>query len=218
MRAMIGPMLRILVVGLVLLVAVMLTAQRLRTTPPQPENATVFETSLALPDFELGTSDGRRFSKDDLDDHYSLLFFGFTNCPDICPLTMAALAGAYETLGRDDAAALPAVVFISVDPNRDTPARVGDYVHAFDSRFVGITGDRASLDPLLRTLGVTVMTHAVAGSDSYSVTHNGTIYVIGPDAELIATLDTDLTAMQIASDFRRIRALHRRASGARTTT
>jgi len=212
---MIGPMLRVLVVGLVLLVAVMLATQRTLVQPP--EHATVLQRPLALPDFELVTTTDRTFTRNDFTARYSLLFFGFTNCPDICPLTMAALAGAFADL-ETDAIALPAVVFVSVDPNRDSADRIATYLDAFDPRFVGLTGDRAHLDPLLRTLGVTVMTQAAANGSAYSVTHNGTIYVVGPDASLIATLDANLTAAEIATDFRRIRALHQRASAARSTT
>ena len=217
MAPMIGPMLRVLIVGLVLLVAAMLATQRMRLELPPPENATVLATALALPEFALTTTDGRTFSKDDFADRYSLLFFGFTNCPDICPLTLAALAGAYAELESDAVTELPDVVFVSVDPSRDTPVRIADYLNAFDARFQGLSGNRASLDPLLRALGVTVMTHAAADGANYSVTHNGTIYVIGPNAALIATLADNLSAGEIADDFRRVRALDRRAAAAPTT-
>jgi len=216
MAAMIGPMLRVLVIGLVLLVAVMLATHRTLVQPP--EHATVLQRPLALPDFELVTTTDRAFTRNDFTARYSLLFFGFTNCPDICPLTMAALAGAYADLETDATAALPDVVFVSVDPNRDTANRIATYLDAFDPRFIGMTGDRARLDPLLRALGVTVMTQAAANGSDYSVTHNGTIYVIGPDASLIATLDDNLTAAEIATDFRRIRALQQRASSAQSST
>jgi protein SCO1/2 len=214
---MIGPMLRILVIGLVLLVAAMFTMKRVGAPLPQPENATVFPAPLALPEFELTTTDGQAFSRESFADRYSLVFFGFTNCPDICPLTLAALAGALEEI-ESVGAELPDVVFVSVDPSRDTPAQIASYLGAFDARLRGLSGDRARLDPLLRALGVTVMTHVSADGGSYSVTHNGTIYVVGPDAGVIATLADSLGAAEIAADFRRIRALHQRGSTATTTT
>lgn len=214
---MIGPMLRVLVIGLVLLVAVMLATKRIAAPLPQPENATVFPAPLALPEFELTTTDGQAFSRESFADRYSLVFFGFTNCPDICPLTLAALAGSFEEL-ESAGAELPDVVFVSVDPNRDTPAQIATYLGAFDSRFRGLSGDRTRLDPLLRALGVTVMTHPSADGGSYSVTHNGTIYVVGPEAGVIATLADNLGAAEIANDFRRIRALHQRGSTAPSTT
>ncbi len=214
---MIGPMLRILVIGLVLLVAAMFATKRIGVPLPQPENATVFPAALALPEFELTTTDGQAFGRESFSDRYSLVFFGFTNCPDICPLTLAALAEAFEEL-ESAGAELPEVVFVSVDPNRDTPAQIASYLGAFDTRFHGLRGDRARLDPLLRALGVTVMTHASADGGSYSMTHNGTIYVVGPEAGVIATLADSLGAAEIATDFRRIRALHQRGSTATSRT
>ena len=210
---MIGAMLRVLVIGLVLLVGIMLATTRLRRPLPAPAQASFFEAPLALPGFDLEDSAGESFSRDELLGRFSLVFFGFTNCPDICPLTLARLAQAYGQL-ESAMNELPDVVFVSVDPNRDSPERIAAYLQSFDGRFKGITGSRADLDPLLRTLGVTVMIHEQPDQQSYSVTHSGTIFMIGPDAELIATIDGSASATAIATDFRRVRALdlQRRAS------
>ena len=91
-----------------------------------------------------------------------------------------------------------------------TRTTVGNGLERFDSRFTGVTGDRQSLDPLLRALGVTVMVQQLPGQPDYTVTHNGTIYVIGPDASLIATMSGSPPAAVIASDFHRITELYRR--------
>lgn len=206
---MIGPMLRVLVIALVLLVAIMLATIGLRRPLPQPETASYFETPLALPEFSLRDTDGEAFTRDDLRGGFSLLFFGFTNCPDICPLTMAALASAYRELESGDTPP-PAVVLVSVDPNRDSPERIADYLRRFDSRFLGATGEQTALEPLLRALGVSVMFREFPDRPGYSVTHNGTIYVVGPGAELIATMSGSPTPAEIATDFRRIRDLYRR--------
>jgi protein SCO1/2 len=216
MRAMIGGMLRVLVIALVLLVGVMLATTNLRRPLPEPELASYFATPLALPAFELVDTHGASLTPDRLRGRFTLLFFGFTNCPDICPLTLAALASAYAELATD--ADPPQVVFVSVDPNRDTPERIGDYLAGFDDRFIGATGTREQLDPLLRALGVSVMIHELPDRPGYTVTHNGTIYMIGPDAELVATLGGMPPPAAIASDFRRVQALHQRRSATTTTT
>ncbi len=212
---MIGAMLRVLVIGLVLLVGAMLATTSLRRPLPSPVQASYFETPLALPAFNLDSTENDSFSRDDLRDQFSLMFFGFTNCPDICPLTLATLAQAYREL-EGATSELPEVVFVSVDPNRDTTDTITDYLGNFDDRFTGITGSRRNLDPLLRTLGVSVMIHEFPDQPSYTVTHNGTIYMIGPNAELIATIDGSVSASEIATDFRRVRALdlQRRANRA----
>lgn len=204
---MIGAMLRVLIIGLVLLVGIMFAATSLRQPPPSPDQASYFETPLALPAFTLTDTANDAFTRDDLFGQFSLLFFGFTNCPDICPLTLATLAQAYTEL-ETASNVLPEVVFVSVDPNRDTPDRLSTYLQNFDTRFAGITGTRGDLDPLLRALGVTVMIHELPDQSNYSVTHNGTIFMIGPDAELVATIDGSVTANEITIDFRRVRALH----------
>ena len=203
---MIGGMLRILVIGLVLLVGVMLATTGLRRPLPFPAQASYFEMPLELPAFNLEGTGNEAFSRDDLRGQFSLMFFGFTNCPDICPLTLATLAQAYAEL-ESTMNQLPQVVFVSVDPGRDTTERIAAYLQSFDGRFAGATGSRRNLDPLLRTLGVSVMIHEPPDQPSYSVTHNGTIYMIGPDAELVATIDGSASAGEIATDFRRVRAL-----------
>jgi protein SCO1/2 len=213
MAAMIGPMLRILVIGLVLLVAVMFATADLRRPLPEPEIASYFEVPLALPAFSLESASGGTFSNSDLREHFTLLFFGFTNCPDICPLTLAALAAAYSEL-ETSAIPLPQVVFVSVDPNRDTAEQITSYLQNFEPRFTGATGDRASLDPLLRALGVTVMIQEFPDRPGYAVTHNGTIYMVGPNAELVATMSGSPSAAAIATDFRRVRALDRKRRAA----
>ncbi len=212
---MIGAMLRVLVVGLVLLVGVMLATTSLRRPLPAPVQASYFATPLELPAFNLDATDNEAFSRNDLRGQYSLMFFGFTNCPDICPLTLATLAQAYREL-EDAVSQLPDIIFISVDPSRDTTDAIATYLQNFDDRFAGATGSRRNLDPLLRALGVTVMVHELPDQPSYTVTHNGTIYMIGPDAELIATIDGSVSASEIATDFRRVRALdlQRRANRA----
>jgi protein SCO1/2 len=206
MTAMIGAMLRVLIIGLVLLVGVMLATTSLRRPLPSPVQASYFEMPLELPAFSLDSTRNEGFSRNDLRGQFSLMFFGFTNCPDICPLTLATLARAYGEL-ENAVTQLPEVVFVSVDPNRDTTDTIADYLQNFDDRFTGVTGSRRNLDPLLRTLGISVMIHEFPDQSSYTVTHNGTIYLIGPDAELIATIDGSVSATEIATDFRRVRAL-----------
>lgn len=203
---MIGAMLRVLVIGLVLLVGVMFATTSLRRPLPSPLQASYFETPLELPAFNLDSTAGEAFSRNDLRGQFSFMFFGFTNCPDICPITLATLAQAFAELDNE-VAQVPEVVFVSVDPNRDTTDAIAAYLRNFDERFTGITGSRRNLDPLLRTLGVSVMVHEFPDQPSYTVTHNGTIYMIGPDAELVATIDGSASASDIATDFRRVRAL-----------
>jgi len=99
-------------------------------------------------------------------------------------------------------------VFVSVDPERDTPAAIAQYLGHFDASFVGATGSDARLAPLVAALGVTVEKHH-HGEDHYSVTHNDTVYVIGPNAELVAIASGPHDPATLASDYIKIRQRYR---------
>ena len=200
---MLGPMLRVLIVGLVLLVAVMLAMPRV-APPPEPENATVLPGTRPLPEFSLTDDDGEPFSKESLEGRFSLMFFGFTNCPDVCPITLQVLATTIERIEADAPDAVPEVVFVSVDPHRDTPERIRSYLEGFDASFMGVTAPDEQLAPLLGPLGVSVQKHEHDG-ENYNVVHNSTVYFIGPRADWIAVSSAPHVPETIASDFLKIR-------------
>ena len=198
-------MLRVLVVGLVVLVAAMFMMPR-PTSPPSA--ATILPEPRELPAVELVDAHGSRLDLDAFRGHFSLLYFGFTQCPDVCPLTLKALADARAKVSDRAPQAVPQVVFVSVDPERDTPAAIAQYLGHFDASFVGATGSDARLAPLVAALGVTVEKHH-HGEDHYSVTHNDTVYVIGPNAELVAIASGPHDPGTLASDYLKIRQRYR---------
>lgn len=196
-----------LAVGVTMLFALM-TRERV----PEPEVATVLTPPLAIPDATLVDHAGRTFTMADLEGRFSLMFFGFTYCPDICPLTLQVLAGVRADIGALQPELVPDVVFVSVDSYRDTPERIRDYIGNFDTGFTGITGSDEALAPLLGALGVTVHKNERDG-EYYNVIHNGTVYVIGPEAELIAVFTgSSHDADAIATDVVRIRRRYTNAS------
>lgn len=199
-------MLRILVIGLVALVAVLMLLPR-PDLAPSIEVATVLDEPRALPDVGLVDQSGSDFSIRDLEGRPTLVFFGFTHCPDICPLTLAQIARATERLENEAPELVPQVLFVSVDPERDSPARIRTYLQAFDADFIGVTADDAVLAPLLQTLGVSVHKQTIDG-ESYNVVHNGTIYVLDRNADWAALFggsshDADI----IVSDYLALQAL-----------
>jgi protein SCO1/2 len=166
--------------------------------------ATVLPQSLPLPAFDLVDHMGRPFGRANLDGQFTLMFFGFTNCPDVCPLTLKTLADARAEILRGAPSFDPAVVFVSVDPARDDSARIASYLQRFDPTFVGVTGTDEALAPLITTLGVTVQKHS-HGDASYNVVHNSTVYVIDPRGELIAVSSAPHDPATIAADYLKIR-------------
>jgi protein SCO1/2 len=184
----------------------------MRTTavPPALERATVFEAPRPLPAIALVDQTGETFDLQRLRGHWTLLFFGFTNCPDICPTTLATLAEARRQLADLAPGALPDVVLVTVDPARDTPGALARYVAHFDPSFAGVTGSQESIDALARELGVAVLIGAPAVDGAYTVDHSAAIFVIDPAAAFTAVFGAPHAAAAIARDYRRIVAARAR--------
>jgi protein SCO1/2 len=160
-----------------------------------PGGGTVLSPPKSLTGIDLIDQHGARLTAGTLAGRWTVLFFGFTQCPDVCPTTLARLAGVQRRLPEG---IRPNVRFmlVSVDPMRDTPERLAEYVGRFGQDFVGATAPLGQLAPLLRELGVSYAytappagEHAAhAGHDmpAYTVTHSETLYVLDPQARLYA--------------------------------
>ncbi len=203
-RHVLGGMLRILVIGLLVLVAIFFALPRPSVAPPA--NATELPEARRLPDVLLLDQYGERFVTSELEGGYTLLFFGFTNCPDVCPLTMQVLAFATDRM-REAGATPPKVVLASVDPARDSPERLREYLENFDAEFIGVVGQDDALDPWLSGLGITVMRQELDGG-SYNMVHNPQVFVLNSNAELIAIMSSADDPAVVVVDFERIRTRH----------
>ena len=170
---------------------------------PGVATATVLSPPRPLPPLALIDQDNRPFDAQRLRGGWSLVFFGFTSCPDACPLTMTALAQTNKLLADLPGAQRPRVVMISVDPERDTPERLAAYVKAFDPTFIGATGTKAAIDELAQRMGVLAATRPLEGG-SYTVDHTTSVFLIDPDGALRALFSAPHTPKLIAEDYRRI--------------
>jgi protein SCO1 len=177
---------------------------RTSSAPPALEQATLFDAARPLPDFELADQAGQPFGRDRLRGQWTLMFFGFTNCPDVCPTTLATLADVRRRLADLPAADRPAVVLVSVDPARDTPEALGRYVAHFDPHFLGVTGPPAALEVLTRDLGVAFSIGPPSADGNYSVDHTAAIFLIDPSAAFAAVFGSPHIADVIARDYRSI--------------
>lgn len=165
--------------------------------PPDTLVATRLDIPVSLPPFSLDGADGP-FTNASLQGAWHVLFFGFTNCPDICPTTLATLADAVA-VARQDIASLN-VVFVSVDPQRDGPADAARYAGHFDSDFIGITGNDDALLALTKPLGILYMS-VPQGDDAYTVDHSSSLLLINPAGELAAVFSAPHDATSIAADL-----------------
>lgn len=143
---------------------------------------TVLDPPTVLADFTLPSSTGEPLSLADLKGRPTLVFFGFTNCPDVCPTTMAEFKRAKEELGVDGERVN--YVMISVDPERDTPEVLARYLGAFDPAFVGLQGDDATLRRIGRDFGLYYERQPPAADGSYDVTHSSAAYLLDSEARL----------------------------------
>lgn len=179
---------------------------RLAPTVPLPALAagSMIEPRRDLPDFNLIDHEGRAFTRERLLGSWSLLYFGYTQCPDACPATLATLAGLQKRLRSAGGGPLPRVVFISVDTARDTPQQLARYVPYFDPGFIGVTAqDQGAVEALARTLGVVVLRDA-RGDGRYSIDHTDALFVIDPRGRLAAILNGPFVADSLQGDYQRV--------------
>ncbi|MCW4591246.1 SCO family protein [Gluconacetobacter entanii] len=136
--------------------------------------------------------------------HYTLLYFGYTHCLDVCPLTLATVTAALDRLGARGAQVVP--VFISIDPARDTPARVHEYVTSFSPRIVGLTGDAQAIRNVAAEFHVMVrprqMTAATAGN--YQMDHSSMLFLMDGRNHLVSMFPVDSSAEEIATRLRNL--------------
>jgi protein SCO1/2 len=159
------------------------------------------EPPRALSNFTLTDQRGQAVSLADLRGKAVLLFFGFTNCPSICPTTMAEFRAAKRSLGPDGDRV--AAVLISVDPERDTPERLGQYLGAFDPSFVGLRGDTATLGRIGPEYDLYYERQPL-GDGEYTIDHTAISYLIDPEGRLRTVYPYGTPGAGIATDLRAI--------------
>jgi len=147
---------------------------------------------------ELADTSGRVRHLADFRGKAVVLFFGFTHCPDVCPTTLADLAGVMKALGPD--ADRVQVLFITVDPERDTPEALSQYVHAFDPRFIGLRGDPAATQRVAKDFKI-YFERRKQGS-TYTVDHSAQSYVIDAQGRLRLLVRNDRIAQDLPDDLR----------------
>ncbi|MFP6864274.1 SCO family protein [Pseudomonas sp.] len=135
--------------------------------------------SRSLPELSLINQDGQAVAIDQLKGQWSLLFFGYTFCPDICPATLAQLRQLQGQLPPETLAKLR-IVLVTVDPNRDTPEQLKKYLDYFDAGFIGLTGEQAIIQKLANGVSIPFIP-ADTSKENYTVDHSGNLVLIGPD-------------------------------------
>lgn len=179
--------LRIVLWALVAVAAIGAIVLMWRQSAPDQPPATDFASSVGGP-FTLTASDGTPFPSTKLNGKPAALFFGFTHCPDVCPTTLARLAKLRRQLGKGDDAL--SIVFISVDPERDTPAEIANYLQLFDTPVIGLTGTPAQVEQVKKQYGIfSQKVEQPAGG--YSVDHTASVILLDRNGQFAATLSPE---------------------------
>ena len=153
--------------------------------------------------FTLTDSTGKRVTEQSFRGKYMLLFFGYTSCPDICPAGLQLMAGALEKLGPKAERITP--VFISVDPERDTPEKLAGYVRNFDPRLVGLTGTPEEIAAVAKAYKVYyAKTPSKEHPDDYTMDHTSIIYVMDPNGEFVTHFTPATSVDEMAAKLGKI--------------
>lgn len=144
--------------------------------------ASIISPPITLPDVSLTDQDGKPFSLDQIKGRWSLFFFGYTHCPDVCPTTLANMNQLAKTPGNSEMN----YVFVTLDPQRDTPEKLKEHVLYFNPDFIALGGDQENINRLAEAVGVIYEIEDDKGSDNYTVNHYAAILMMDPQGRLRA--------------------------------
>jgi protein SCO1/2 len=163
------------------------------------------DQARALPEFELVNHDNQPLTRSSFAGKWSLIFFGYTHCPDICPVSLQTMAEMLAAIEDPDVLEAMQVYFVSVDPERDKPEILAAYVTYFNPAFIGATATQEKLTPLTRSLGIAhdIRNKSEASTD-YDVDHSSAIVLINPQAEFAGLFGAPHDALAMARDMTRI--------------
>jgi protein SCO1/2 len=154
--------------------------------------------------FQLVDQDGKKVSDADFRGRFMLIYFGYSFCPDVCPTTLGVMAEALDRMGADGRKIVP--VFITVDPARDTPKVLKQYMAAFGPRFVGLTGDDAAIGKVEKAYRVYAKKRPLDDAKpdgNYAMDHSSVMYLVGPDGKVVTYYDEAISPDDLAADIKK---------------
>jgi protein SCO1/2 len=163
------------------------------------QSGTLLPAPREISDFRLVAENGQPFTPADFQGRWSLLFTGFTRCPDVCPTTLNTLRNVAARLGADGTRLQ--VVFLSIDPERDTPETLAGYVRYFNPQFRGVTGPNAELDRLAASMGFAYVKVPGRTAESYTMDHSTALMLVDPSGRLAAYFTPPLSIEALTADL-----------------
>ena len=189
----------VLVIGLLAGAIVAITVRE-APAPVEPRAATVLPAPAPLPDFELIDHTGEARTRSLFEGRWHLVFFGFTQCPDICPTTLATLSSATGALAEQGFDAVPQIVLVSVDPDRDTPERLAEYIAHFGEGNIALTGDIDALRELTEPLYI-YFRKVPLEENNYTIDHSSVVLLINPEGEFHALFSGPIRSDDLVNDL-----------------
>jgi protein SCO1/2 len=180
------------------LAAILILSQALR---PHSFSGSLIQSPQPAYDFTLTSADGP-VSLSSLNGKVVLIFFGYTHCPDVCPTTLQEMSSVLDLMGNQADRVQP--VFVSVDPDRDSPERLKAYLNNLDGRILGITGEQAVIDQIVTKYGVFYQKRVISESGDYLIDHTATSFLVDPQGFLRVVYPYATPAKGIAEDVRYI--------------
>lgn len=170
---------------------------------PGPQYGIAVNASKPIDDFQLDSTLGHPVALSDFDDRYTMVYFGYTTCPDICPTTLADMGKAQALLG--ETARRVQMIFVTVDPERDTVERMRAYLAYFGQDMIGLRGSLAETEAIAGQFGVVYQKQYVSTSATdYLIDHSSVVLVLDPQRRPLVMFPFGVTAEQMASDLRRV--------------
>jgi len=193
----------LIVIALGFLIGAIAGAVMLAVTDQKSERAvTTSGKALIGGPFTLIDQHGKTVTDRDFRGRYMLVFFGFTHCPDICPAELQVMSASLEALGPEGEEVVP--IFITLDPERDTPEAIADYLKNFGSRFVGLTGSPEAIAEAAKAYRVAYSKFQEdEASNDYTIDHSALVYLMGKDGEFLTHFDYGTPAEKMAETLRR---------------
>lgn len=173
---------------------------------PKDMEAIVLPQSRPVAPFTMVDQNGQDFGLEQLQGKWTFMFFGYTHCPDVCPTTLAVMNSVAQSI-EDEDGSLDNVqfIFVSVDPDRDSPAQLKEYLAYFNKAFIGITGNRQQIDALTRQMSVMYFLRNKEDKKDYSVDHSAAVLLTEPSGGLRSLFNTPHIPESILKSFRAIR-------------
>ena len=175
------------------------------SSPPKLDNAVLYPQPRAVPDFTLQQADGKPLTPQDWHGRWNVVYFGYTSCPDVCPTTLATFKQVWKQLGERGLQPRVRFDFISVDPQRDTPDKLGKYVAFFSPDFVAATGSDEQLTALTRALGL-IYSRTTDANGAIEVDHSGSAVIVDPQGRVVGIFRPPFAAAALVHDLAALNA------------